>query len=455
MPCVTRLLLLFKESLQLLWSAEACFRFANRSLLRYADIWEASFLSIKRKQASALHTIAVLLLLFIPALAHARQVTVSFWVSGGAEGILDGGRVAPGWIGLLSQLGDRPQDEPWIDVGGTRHLDALQEIQSFRLPEAIVPGETLLRIKGFSFLEKFPAKWVVTNVGLLPQFPDQQLPLNPSWEWTHPDGGSLRVLSAWSDQLPLHVPSDRLRPLMVTPAMEGIRSMYIKPHDALEVLVIPEGEDGSVWSKTFPDADVVILPPGGAPRVIEVAKGNRIRVRPGMHGRSVIRVWAKWDTVEKTFSSPKAELVWVRQPDYAKIDLSEELSALIRELGSGDVLKDVDVIWMPEVKRMKTETTRPDGIRAQRVPQDDSWMIVQVPSAHWSEWKKVPGARWRWLSDSKPRSPRVALPARVVAGRGVWDCPIRQGILTGDVTGTWLPTTTRDLLNSEMSSIFK
>lgn len=389
--------------------------------------------------------VVVLLLTFVPC--SARQVTVTLWISGGAEGILDGGRIAPGSLGLLSTLGERSEQEPWIDVGGTRHTPLLDSISSFRGPEAVVPGESLLRVTGQQFLYESPGHWVITNAGILPQFPDTKLPTKHTWEWTHADGGQVRLLSAWSDGLPLTVPADKLRPLQVLPAVETIRTSYLQPSSALQVLVMPEGTSGPEWSQMFPDADVVVEPPGGRSQVIEVADGERIRIRPGMHGRSVIRVWARWDTVTKTFAPPKAEVVWVSPCEYNEISLPEELAEQIRTFPEHELPPKTEMIWDPIFRSMKTPSTRPDAVRAQLVPQDEAWFLATVPASRWAEWKHVEGSGWRAVSASQTRSPRVALPAHVVAGRGKVDCPIRKDIHHGSVQGEWLSLTTRDLIS--------
>lgn len=396
----------------------------------------------------------LLLLLLVGACGTAREVTVSLWISGGAEGLLDGGRVAPGWLGLLSKLGDRPQEEPWVEVGGSRHLETLADIGGVRMPEAVIPGESLLRVKGVQLLEASGIPWVISNAGILPQFPDAVLPVDRAWTWRHPDGGRIRVQGLMSDTAPLRVPADRLRPLQILPSTETARTSYLNQHapGVLEVLVLPEDADGAEGSRRFPDADIVVEFPTGAAAVVEVGKGKRLRVRPGRFGRSVIRAWAKWDTVTKTFSTPKAEVVWIPECDYTRIEVPAELAEILRSLEPRVPLAEVDVIWEPGLKRVEVPTLRPDSIRAQRVPEDDAWLLVEVPAAQWAEWAKVDGAGWTWIREAKPRTPRVLLPATVAAGRGDWDCPIRQDLLKGRVRGEWLEATTRDFLKPEPSN---
>jgi hypothetical protein len=164
----------------------------------------------------------------------------------------------------------------------------------------------------------------------------------------------------------------------------------------------------------------------------------------------VIRVGVRWNTVSKTFSSPRAEVVWIAPSDYTRISVPEALMEGIRRLEDGDPFPNVDVMWSPEFERLEVSTLRPDGIRAQRVPEDDAWMLAGVSTTRWREWASVKGAQWTWLrEDADSGSLRVALPAWVVAVRGDWSCPIRQDILKGTVTGTWPGVTTRDLLQPE------
>lgn len=333
-----------------------------------------------------------------------------------------------------------------MDVGGTRHLSSLQQIRTLRLPEILIPGESLLRVQGVEGLTHAGPPWVVTNAGLLPQFPEAEFPVVPEWTWQYADGGSLRVLSVWSDQLPLRVPADFLRPVRVLPAVETIRARYLAPTDSLEVLVLPEAGDVQDWSRNFPDADVLIEPAGGAPQVVELSDGERIRVRPGTHGRSVIRVWARWDTVTRSFASPKAEIVWVSPCEYTGLDLPADLAESLRDLTGKTFPEGVNVFWEPEWRKQDQPSHRPDAVRAQRMPADERWMVAEVPASRWTVWREVEGERWSRLGTTESRSPRVALPASAVAGRGRWDCPVRQDLLNGTVRGDWLELTTRDLI---------
>jgi hypothetical protein len=324
-------------------------------------------------------------------------------------------------------------------------------MEGIRLPEAVVPDESLLRLKGFTFLETSRSPWVISNATILPQFPAVSLPVERDWTWAHPDGGTVRVQGLMSDTAPLRIPADRLRPLQILPSTETARTSYLNQHahGVLEVLVLPEDADGAEGSRRFPDADIVVEPPTGTAAVVEVGQGRRLRVRPGRFGRSVIRAWAKWDTVTRTFSSPKAEVVWIPACDYTRIEVPADLTESIRKLEPGFPINGVDVMWEPDLETVEVPTLRPDGIRAQRVPEDDAWMRVKVPAGQWREWAAVEGARWTWIGDAGSRSPRVLLPARVAAGRGDWDCPIRQDILKGRVRGKWLEATTRDFLEPE------
>jgi hypothetical protein len=374
----------------------------------------------------------------------AREVTVTFWISGGAEGLLDGGRIAPGWLGLLSQLGDRPEEEIWIDVGGTRHLPELSRMESLRIPDAIVPGESLLRIEGAGFIQSAPH--LGTNLGILPQFPEAERGFQSVITTRHPDGGELRILGLLSEQAPLRIPAAKLRPLRVLPVTQTLRDVFTQDPSpgGLTIVVLPERMSGSEASMLFPDAQVLVEQPGGAAQVIEVANGARLRVRPGRHGRSVIRVWARWNTVTKTFSAPKAEVVWVQPADYQKLILPDALIAALRDPVTFHPSAVAEVWWEPEVESMKEPSRRPDAVRAQRIPEDDVWMLAEVPADRWRVWRQVAGERWTTELERMPRSPRVAFPAGVAAGRGDWSCPIRQDILNGTVQMEELEHTLRD-----------
>ena len=379
----------------------------------------------------------------------AREVTVTFWISGGAEGILDGGRTAPGWLGLISELGKRPDEEAWIDVGGTRHFPQLAEIGGQRVPEVIVPGEALLRLEGASFIQSPP--YLATNLGLLPQFPLAERGFQSVIHHRHPDGGSLRILGLVSEQAPLRIPATNLRPLQVLPVQATLRDLFTtqSAKGTLTVVVLPEGFNGSEASKLFPDAQVVVEPAGGKAQVVDVAEGSRIRVRPGRHGRSIIRVWARWNTVSKTFSAPKAEVVWVNPAEYEGLTLPASLIALLRNTIVFSPSQVADVWWNPSQRPMKEPTRRPDAIRAQRLPEDDAWRVAEVPMDRWREWKQVEGARWTTDLQDVPRSPRVAFPAFIAAGRGNWECPIRQDLVNGVVLAEELDHTLRDTVAVE------
>ncbi|GEM_PF-1465807 len=261
-----------------------------------------------------------------------RVVTATVWISGGSDGIVYGGEDLPGWLGLMSHIQENGPEDCWLEVGGTRDWTELTNVGKGRLPEAVVPSEFMLQRYGQELFQQ-EVPWTLSNLNVLPQFPKQDIPVPASREWKHPDGFSIRMMGLLSGKAPLRIPPSQLRPLRVMDPARHLQQSWVRnppASNACHVVVLPEKTDVKELSHQLPEAMVLVEPVGGRPQVVELEKGARLRVRPGEFGRALIRVDIKWDTVRKTFLNPRAEVVWVREPNLERFELPPSLVERVR-----------------------------------------------------------------------------------------------------------------------------
>jgi len=298
----------------------------------------------------------------------------------------------------------------------------------------------------------------VLNGRGLPQFPEWEPPFPASRDWRHPDGLGVRIWGVLSDRAPLRVPPDRLRPLRVDPALERVRRALLEePADdeTLQVLVLPEDADGSEWSDRVPEVPVLVEHAGGRPAVVPVHGGRQLRVRPGMHGRAVIRVWVSWDTVDQRFGEPKGEVVWVYPPNLERLDVPGEIESRLRGLKTPEVrelrealLARAEVAWMPEGSGAVPDNRIPDGRRAELVSRDHVWMRLNANASEVRAWASMalPGGVWIEREGAGRGDLEVLVPASVAAGAGGDAMPIRRWMDAHPWAVEFAGFSTRDLL---------
>lgn len=387
--------------------------------------------------------------------AGARTVRLTLWVSGGSNGVLLGGDPAPGWLGVAEHIRNQPDEGAWIDAGGTFDWSCLSSIPRLRLPDAMVPGEETLRLRGVGALEDV-GSWTLLNAAVLPQFPESELSAATSRVWRQEDGVGWRMLGLLSDKAPLRVPPERLRPLRVTDALETLRSFLLK-HSAegstATALVVPEGEDPAEWSRRTPDIPVLIEPAGTWPDIVAAHGGRQIRVRPARFGRAVIRVWMNWDTVERRFGDPKAEVEWVRTPDLEKLELPDCAERRLRPLVDPPesdpetaLLSRADLVLLPTETGDPAESTLIDALRVAAAPVDHAWLRVEVAAATLEAWRDLDLPGFAWRGDAASSGTRtVLMPDVAAAGAGGAARPVREALDGGGFEPVWMEFTTRDL----------
>ncbi|WFB35390.1 hypothetical protein P3T73_14610 [Kiritimatiellota bacterium B12222] len=381
-----------------------------------------------------------------------REVDFRLWISGGMQGVVMGNAQCPGWLAVSKQLKDEDPDACWIQVGAPPLPEPLAGL---KVPDAVIPREIDFRLQGRAALEAMPYAWSVLNLDMLPQFPDQLVGFPRVQRWKQVDGVEVLVFSLLSEQAPLRIPADRIRPLQVTPALKSIRA-YLSEHPLAEnefpVLVLPEDANASDWSTWLPEIPLLVQPAGGMVKVIEVQEGKQLRVQAGKYGRSVVRVQVYWDTVSRRFRSPTAEGVWVYPRELLGVDIPESLLPRLhpvseeQDIQVGEALLAYgDAVLLPFQKRIAIDSRFPDALRLAAVPVDQAWMKVQIPRRVWTQWKQLPGYEV-FEVEHLPETLELLITAETAAGGGEWMSPIRQFLLTEDFSKIWMPFTTRDLI---------
>ncbi|MDA3875416.1 MAG: hypothetical protein PF795_15825 [Kiritimatiellae bacterium] len=394
-------------------------------------------------------------ILFLALAAPAREVGITLWISGGMDGVMMGDRASPGYLSAISKLMKEDPEACWIDVGGTSDWECLNRIEDVKLPDMVIPRETGLRMHGASFLQDSGIPWTCLNVAALPQFPDQEPEFPPDRGWEQADGARIRVVGLLADGAPLRVPSAKLHPFQVLPSIPSLRDFLteqpIEP-SMLSVLALPEQGDPTEWSRLAPDFAVLIAPPSTRPQVVTLRDGKQLRVTPGLHGRALIRVQLYWDTVERRFRDPKAEVVWMRLADVEALDLPECVVRRLRPVDAGSpekllesLLEHADAVWFPDETSEPGDSRLPDAQRVAMVPEDDAWLRVSLEDADWRRWRDLPDAKWRWMGEVSGSEVRVLLPARVAAGEGDWQSTIRRELVEREFQQEWMPFSTREL----------
>ncbi len=402
----------------------------------------------------------LLLLLYLSAFAltraQARVLRTSLWISGGADDLLMGGDEAPGWLSLSARIAEEDGPLCWIDHGGGSALACLRSSPKLRLPDILVPGETLLRSRGTTFLNENTLPWTLLNIGRLPQFPQAPIPFENSRVWEQADGLRIRAVGLLSEKAPLRIPPTELQPFRVLPLQaslnEALPRWRAEP-PAFPVLFLPD--DSSPDDSTlYPDFTVLVMPASARPEVISLDDGKRLRVTPGRNGRALIRVDISWDNVTGRFSPPHAEVVWVRAADPASLPLPDCARAPLRPVtpptrSLAEVLSsEAELLLIPNPPSSpKTLSQLPDTLRALHVPVDHRWVRATLPSAtarSWSE-REIPGHRWVGAAGSG-RETRVLLPDQVAAGLGGLTLEFRRVLDDPETHSEVLPLSSRERL---------
>lgn len=392
-------------------------------------------------------------------LAPARVVVETLWVSGGAEGVLMGGETLPGWLGVARHIDRQAPDAWWIDLDGTRDWDPLRQVGGLRLPDATVPSPQLFRLWGDELLHR-PVPWTLLNITPLPQFPDHPIPTPPFRQWTSPHGFDLRFTALLPQNAPLLIPPHSLRPLKVLPPKTSLREFLASdpaPAKRFTVVALPPDADGGDWSRAFPDVPILIEPAGARPDVIPLDDGRRLRIRPGLHGRAVVRVDIRWDTVARQFRKPHASVEWVRSPDLEALDFPPALIPRLRPLPPSTKptpLAEALAAYanrrlVPEQEPSPTPPAGPlpDARRAAAAPADTVWTRWRLTPSERAALQRLDiPARLETLADGA--SEAVLIPSRLAAGDGGnerW-IPLRRFLDELDLQPDTLPLTSRELV---------
>ncbi|MDF3128598.1 hypothetical protein P0Y35_05270 [Kiritimatiellaeota bacterium B1221] len=385
----------------------------------------------------------------------AREVDLRLWVSGGTQGLVLGSRDCPGWLSVARQLEQEDPEACWVHLGAPPLPDFHRELQGLKFPNILVPGEADFRLQELASFADPKLPFTLLNVDMLPQFPDETVPFSERGIWKQADGVEIHVFGLLSKQAPLRIPADRFRPLQVRDPLGEMRALLTdQPNSAsvFPVLVLPEDAEGAEWSTRFPEIPVLILPPGGQSKVIEVQEGKQLRVQPAKFGRSLIRVQIYWDTVTRTFRNPTAEVVWVNAPDLQGLDLPDRIKNRLHPVSEPPenhlgvaLLRKADGVLLPKMKSLKFASKLPDAVRVSAVPEDDAWLRVQVPASVWRQWRQVPETIF-FERENLGDEVEVLVSAKLVAGNGDWHSVIRQDLLTHDFHGEWMSFTSRDLI---------
>ena len=395
----------------------------------------------------------VLLLVLICRL-NAREIDIRLWISGGMQGLVIGNRECPGWLSVSRQLALEDPGACWIQLGAPPVTD---QIEGLKTPDAVIPIEADFRLQGLAALEGLPVPLSLLNVTNLPQFPDYRPRFASLQIWRQADGVEVHVFGLLSDQAPLRIHPDRLRPLQVSPALAAIRQYLTEhplPDNAFPVLVLPEDADPSEWSAWVPEFPLLIQAAGAQAKSIEVRNGSQLRVQPARFGRALLRVQVYWDTVERRFRDPTAETVWVNPPDLHGLDLPAEILQRLRPQENSsppdwhqNLIEYGDAALLPEEQARQIDSMLPDAQRVSTFPEDHAWLRVQVSKDIWNRWKAAwSGPHMDDLPDGHRGEIMVLLPGHIAAGNGDGHSLIRKDLETLDLQTEWLPFTSRDLI---------
>ena len=388
--------------------------------------------------------------------AGAREISVRLWISGGMQGVMMGNRECPGWLSVARQLALDDPDACWIQVGSPTDSDCLDQIDGLKQPDILIPTEADFRMQGREILEQQAIPGGLLNVSSLPQFPDYEPAFSKVQVWEQADKIKVYGLGLLSDLAPLTIPPGRLRPLRILPALQTLRT-YLNEHplpdQVFPVAILPEDADPKEWSDRFPDIPLLILPVGSFPQIIETHQGRQLRIQPARYGRALIRVEIYWDTVTRSFSSPKAEVVWVKGPDLQGLELPECVRQRILPLKqlpevklSEELLKHADAVLLPQRKPLGLSSLLPDAVRVSAVPQDDAWLKVWADRDVWKRWKEKPGFQGVERSNLPRGGMEILVSAASAAGNGKWEDAIRQDLQKYDFKTEWMSFSSRDLV---------
>lgn len=400
-----------------------------------------------------------LFLLLSSLTASARPVRITLWISGGTQGQLTAGREAPGRLGIIAHILENDPDGYWIDIGGCRDTAVQNGLPA---PQALIPGLELLQTGGLTAIMQADLPWTALNVGILPQYPEVPNPLPTRQDLQHPDGPRMTVIGLLPADTPLRVPPALLRPLRILPPEDALQTVMadLRASPAFPLVALPEGTDPGEWSRRFPDLPLLIEPPSANPAVISLAEGRRLRVRPALHGRALIRVTLVWDTVRQTFAPPVAEVEWVRAPNLSLLDLPPGLALRLRPLPEAPEPADLRNAWIDRLlARSEADTalipvlpTRPpphphspESWRSHLFPWDFAWIPAVVDADTHRAWRRLdlPGYEW---TGKRTGAARILLPSPLAAGDGRSPHPFRQPRSSAFTPAPPPPFTARDLL---------
>ncbi len=383
--------------------------------------------------------IFLLVMAWAGARVQARPVRVTLWISGGASGVLTAGREAPGMLGLLRHWREVEDGGFWLEVGGSPDY---AKLAANGRPDVLVPNAESLRIGGFAMIAQAEMPWTFLNAGILPQYPEEKLPGGRSMRLVHSDGPKIHVHGLLDESLPLRVPPQQLRPLQIHDPREALRARLPEIRaeaGVFQALVLPEDAQGGDWSREFPDFPLLIEHPGPMAEVYSLEDGTRLRVRPGRHGRTVVRVDLTWDTVTQRFGPPVAEVVWVRAMGTDGLEVPEAFRSRLRAMhpapdpgawasdrefeaafsraalraGAGDLA------LVPRLRRKEIAYPElPEVWRTAWVEEDDVWVRVRVPAQIARGWRdtEIEGASWWGRIPGGDGEASVLLPGRLAAG---------------------------------------
>jgi hypothetical protein len=400
-----------------------------------------------------------LLILLLHLTAFSRPVQVTVWISGGTRGILAAGSEAPGQLGVTEHLRQSPYRGFWIDVGGF-HTDKIEN--SPPQPDIVIPDLTLLQSYGLKAFDSAPQIWTALNAGTLPQYPEFDKPFPSRRTLQHPDGPEITVIGLLAKDSPLRVAPPLLRPLKILPPEESLKSFMtdLRTTSAFPIVILPEHTNPADWSRLFPEVPLFVEPASANPAVIPLEDGKRLRVRPGLNGRAVIRVTLVWDTVDRTFSAPSADIEWVRNPDLSGFALSPDARKRLTLLRSPPELQtlqeslslrllekgDADTALLPRIPSTPPpHPLLPESWRVHLFPEDFRWVRISIDAETHRRLRSETPAGHSWAGrQSGPV--RLLLPAPLSAGSGGGSLEFRESMDTSRTPPRLLPFTARDLI---------
>lgn len=389
----------------------------------------------------------------------ARPVQVTIWISGRSGTLLTAGRAAPGHLGVVAHILREEPEGYWIDHQAGRYSGSLPETLA---PHAMIPGMALLYTRGLSDFRDSALPWTALNAGILPQYPEEALPWSPDITLDHPDGARIHLLGLLPENTPLRVPPPLLRPLKIRSPQEEMKSRLpaLRTSGAFLILALPEEGDPADWSRDFPDIPLFIEPASSQPAVIPLDEGRRLRVRPGLHGRAVIRVTLVWDTVRQRFSNPVAEVEWVRPPDLRPLRIPSAMADALRPLPHEPAPGERRQIWIDTLLQRGNADTAlipvlpdrpppyplaPESWRLHFFPEDFVWIPVDVDAEIHRSWRRedFPGHEW---TGRQTGPVRILLPAPLAAGGTEDTRLLRRPPSASFFPSPPTPFTARDLL---------